>query len=420
MSRDFINIAIDEGEEDANGDWWDSPFGWSEWLSAANSRGPGDTVHLGCDAQFLVDRFTFSKEFIITATGDDTAPFALKCGNIGSRIDPTISEESWWAIGDRPEYHRRTTYRGVNFLTFEGDYYIVEGVRARNYDTAITFINDQTNLMLYNSQFRSCRFGLDFKGGISNGEITGLVGKNVTSSLLIIRGAVTDTRISDISSLNANCEDGESIGIRLLSANNHNVTIADVNIGGQRDHYAGLIPKNPFHDGSNYTPYTQGEALAIEGGTGIVVERFCIWDTTDRLIDCKASAIIRHSGGYFSKRGITVWGDNSVLEYCFVGGTQQTGNTSGTAYLLLGANCSMNYCTARLDSRATNGCILVSKGSTHTIEGGEYLIPASKPFLLAGSEGEGSATVRLIDVVINGQTYNEEVLLTSTGSAWYI
>ncbi|MCG8495472.1 MAG: hypothetical protein MI796_05430 [Enterobacterales bacterium] len=418
MARDFIDIAIDEGAEDANGDWWDSPFGWSEWLAAANSRGPGDTVHLGCDAQFLVDRFTFSKEFEISATGDETGYFALKGGNIGSRIDTTLSEESWWAVGDRPEYFRRTGYKGVKYLTFTGDKYIVEGLRARNYETALTFTQNQTSPKLYNMQFRSCRFGIDFKGSVDDGEFTGLAGKNITSTLLAFRGAVTNTRISDISSLNNNCEDGESIGMRFWSQNNHNVTISDVNIGGQRDHYVGLIPKNPFHDGSEYAPYTQGEALAIEGGTDFVIERFCVWDTTDRLIDCKASAIIRHSGGYFSKRGITVWGDNSRLEYCFVGGAQQTGNTSGTAYLLLGANCVMHYCTARFDLRATSACIQVSRGSIHKIEGGEYLLPETKPFLIAASVGNGAATVELVDVVINGQVYNETVTLASSGDTW--
>ncbi|TKB03903.1 hypothetical protein E5672_07390 [Alteromonas portus] len=418
MGMDFIDISIDEGEVDANGDWWDQPLGWSELLTAINSRGAGDFIHVGCDAQFLVDRYTFSKEFEITATGDETGPLILKMGNIGSRIDSSLSEETWWPIGDRPEYFRRSTYRGVNFFTFQGDRYFLEGFRARNYDTAATFTQPQSGTKIYQSQLRSCRFGFDFKSTVDDCEISGLVSKNVTTSLAIFRGAVTNTRISDISALNANCEDGEAIGIRFLSSENDNVTLSDINIGGQRDHYISLNPKNPYHDGSQYSAYTQGEALAIEGGTNFTIERFIVWDTTDRLIDCKASAVIRHSGGFFCKRGITVWGANSRLEYCFVGGVQQFGNTSGTAFLLLGDSCTLHYCSVRFDSRSTSECISVRKGSTHTIEGGEYVLPATKPFLRAASTGTGIATVELKDVVINGKTYNETVTLNSSGATW--
>ena len=52
------------------------------------------------------------------------------------------------------------------------------------------------------------------------------------------------------------------------------------------------------------------------------------------------------------------------------------------------------------------------------IEGGEYILPATKPFLRAASTGTGTATVELKGVVINGKTYNETVTLNSSGATW--
>lgn len=420
MAIDCIDINLDETPEGNTGDWWDSPLGWDRWLSALNSRGDRDLVHICCDAGRLRDRLTYENTYQITATGSTVDRLYIMCGNIGSRFESSVSQDSWWFVGSRPDPMRRREWQGVNLLEITSDHISIEGVKAKNYADVMEFKTAIQDSALMNCIFQNANFGARFRETVTDMEIDSIVGKNITKSLLMFYKNVTNTTISNITSLNANIEDGEAIGIRLLGGNNQNVKIRDVVIGGQHDHYIAERPKNPYHDGSEYAPYNQGEALAIEGGTGIEIDRFSVFNTTDRLIDCKAQCVIRDSGGSMSKRGITMWSDNSHAINCVVKSSVGVGNTPATAYLLFGTDSTLEDCHAFMLHRRMKCTILVSHGKHIKIIRGEYIQPSDLPFVVAGSDQgiDADTVVELIDVEINGKKYNQTLTFQNPNEEW--
>lgn len=420
MAIDCIDINLDETPEGNTGDWWDSPLGWDRWLTALNSRGDKDLIHICCDAGRLRDRLTYENTYQITAFGSSISRIYVMCGNIGSRFESSVSQDSWWFVGSRPDPMRRQEWEGVNLLEITSDYISIEGIKAKNYADVMEYKSAIQDSALMNCIFQNANYGARFRETVTDMEIDSIVGKNITKSLLMFHKNVTNTTISNITSLNANIEDGEAIGIRFLGGNNQNVKIRDVVIGGQHDHYVGSIPKNPYHDKSEYAPYTQGEALAIEGGAGIEIDRFFVFNTTDRLIDCKAQCVIRDSGGSMSKRGITMWAADSHAINCVVKSSVGVGNTPATAYLLFGNDSTLEDCSAFMLERRFKCTVIVAQAVSIKIIRGEYIQPPDYPFIVSGSGNDavGVTTVELIDVEINGKKYNRTLTFQEPGSEW--
>ena len=420
MGIDFIDISLDKSPVDNTGDNWESPFGWPDWLDSFNRRGDKDMVFLGCDHGYLIDRYTYEKTYSLTASGTELGNLYLGCGNIGSRIEPSVSQNSWWFIGDRPEPMRRQMYNGSILFLITGNYLTLEGVKAKNYQTVFEIQNPLNGCEFLNLAFRNVRFGARFNADVDNIKIDQLVGRNATASLLFFGGSVTNSSITNVTLLNTNVEDGEAIGIRLLGHNNQNVRITDIISGGQHDHYLSATPKNPYHDGSEYSPYTQGEVLAIEGGSGIEIERVIGFNCTDRLIDCKAQCVIRDCGGTIAKRGITMWAEGSHAYNCIVKSTSQFGNTPASAYLVLGNDSSLVDCEAFMLTRGFKATIIVGQAATIRIVRGRYLQPPTGAFLSLGysGAGQGPTTVILEGVEINGKVYNQSINLPTGGAEW--
>lgn len=420
MAIDCIDINLDETPEGNSGDWWDQPLGWRGWLSAFNSREGRDTILLCCDAGYVRDRFVYETTYTLTASGSPGSIMYFACGLIGSRYEPSPSQNAWWFVGSRPDPMRRQQYRGKKLFKIFSDFIHIEGIKARNFDEVMEFPNSLQDSAVINCIFQNASFGMRFRGPVRDVFIDQIVGRNVTKSVMIFHDTVEDTTISNIVAINTNIEDGEAIGIRLLGKNNNNVRIRDVTIGSQYDHYIGAVPKNPYYKGPDYKAYTQGEALAIEGGTGIEIDRFFVFNTTDRLIDCKAQCIIRNSGGTASKRGITMWAADSHAINCVVKSSIGVGNTPATAYLLFGEGSSLVDCSAIMLPRRFKATIIVSQGISIKIERGEYIQPEGRPFLLSGSSvySPDPTFVELVNVNINGRIYNETVRFDNNAEEW--
>lgn len=422
MAIDCVDINLDRTPIDADGGWWNDPLGWENWITAFNRRGDSDHFHIGCDPQRLRDRRTYERTFELTASGSTDGRLYLKCGNIGSRFEPSASQDSWWFIGVRTSPMRRQAYRGVTLFKVTGDRLNLEGIKARDYDTVLDFENAINDSAVLNTVCRNATFGLRFRNSVNDLTLNQIVGRDITASLIRLEGNVTNSSITNITLLNTNVEDGEAIGIRLLGSNNQNVKISDIVCGGQHDHYIGDEPKSPYHDGSEYSPYTQGEVLAIEGGFGIVIERVIGFNCTDRLIDCKAQCEISDSGGVIAKRGITMWADNSIATNCVIKTPTNYGNTPATAYLVLGNNSKLLNCFAHMLTRGNSATIIVGKGANILIKGGEYIQNSENPYLQLGASGSGTGptTVTLENVKINGTIYNTSVTLNTPGDKWFL
>ena len=119
-----------------------------------------------------------------------------------------------------------------------------------------------------------------------------------------------------------------------------------------------------------------------------------------------------------TKRGITMWAPDSHASYCAINGARTFGNTSPSAYLMLGDGSSLNYCSAVMLTRSANATVIVGRGGEYHINGGEYIQPADKAFVQMGYSGSGSSTVHLNNVNVNGKNYTMTLNFNSGGAGW--
>lgn len=375
MAIDCINVELIDTPSGNNGDWWDSPFGLKSLQTAINSRGKNDIVHVGADPQRLKDVF-FGKRVININNGgefetDINKPvyLAVKFGNIGSRLETSMSQDSWWAVGSRPFPARRAdSYLGENFVTITQDCVAVEGLKVKNVKSGI-YTNTPLNfLKIRDVQVTNAERGIHFDDTVYNLTIDGLMIKDCGRESVFLQTNF-DSVIRNVTILNNGCEDGQQAGIRALGLSN-NLLIEDVIVGGTLDTWRGPNPIDPFDKSNPNNPnnYVQGDAIATEQGTNVTIRRVVGYTCCDRIIDCKAdNSIAEYCSGIAAKAGITMWGDNSVIRHCSLKTSRWYGNSGSVGYMTLGENSGIENSELTILDDRVNEAFSFRRGHTNYV-----------------------------------------------------
>jgi len=427
MAFDCIDINIDEPVPEFvegtpnDGDGWDAPLGFLYLPAALRNRGSQDSIFVGCDPQILRDRYVGKTKYQLDNGGEfralENLPVFLQVefGNIGSRLETALSTDSWYFMGSRPfPFRRAGAYDGEDLFTLNADNIQFYGMKCKNVKTGVRCARNSQFIYIRDIRVENAERGIHFDNvTLVSSIIDGGVFKNIARQAIQI-GTNYDCRISNITVLNNNNEDGQQAGIRVLGSS-QNLLIEDVTITSSMDTWVGAEPLDPLgtQDANNSSNYTQGDGVTVESGNNVTIRRVITTFACDRIVDCKAdNSLIEYCGGIASKSAITAWGDNVVVRHCSVKSPQWYGNAGTVGYQMMGDNGLLENCELFMWEDRNNQAVGLRRGDRLVIRNCKFEIPRGSLFLRAVTNNDTSrnsedAIVVVENTVVNGVLINQ-------------
>ena len=303
--------------------------------------------------------------------------FGLQVGE--SEIDTSLDNHSPWIIN-----------APANFILLSADYHRFYSVKLKDSQNLLTLTKDNRGTEIHGAIMSNA--GLINTGGY---RMFDWVLRSLTWIKTTLKALIIPLGSSNVSLQGFDITGSGDIGIA-VKAGHSEIEI----VGGKVINENNLFAENPIpfigvhleQGGEAIVRYVDTQGFSAEGF------RFeCPVDVKGltSTYDCK--------GIHFS--------ETSTARDCMVSWTRRV-QGDGFAYEFE-KDGELNNCGCNLDETSGLGVIVGHAGSTITINGGDYKALAPLPFVYA----RGASTFILNNVTVNGELYNETVVL-SEGESW--
>ena len=342
---------------------------------------PGDSFYIGSDKNLIRDWTPIRDPWRLNLNGNDAGPYSLYFG-----VQKGIAE-----IDTNLENHSPYIVNNDNTL-FEvsGDYHRIFGLKIKDSSTAISMTGEVEGITIQNAVLINTP--LVDTGGF---RMLGWVLRNLTfigviAKMLDVPLASNNVSLQDI---NSTGEGDCGLTVRAGHIEVEVIALTIDNTYHQFDESKTLYHGVVFESGA--------EAIVryntINGFSGNAFKFYCEADVKGLTTD-KCGA-----GIYF--------GEYATARDCMVTFLRQLQGDSYAYYFE--KDGELNNCGCNLDETGGLGVVVLSEGSTVTINGGDYQLKLPLPFATA----LGNSTIILNNVTINGVLYNETINFLK-GESW--
>lgn len=342
---------------------------------------PGDSFYIGSDKNLIRDWTPIRDPWRLNLKGNDAGPYSIYFG-----VQKGIAE-----IDTNLENHSPYIVNNDNTL-FEvsGDYHRIFGLKIKDSSTAISMTGEAEGITIQNAVLINTP--LVDTGGF---RMLGWVLRNLTfigviAKMLDVPLASNNVSLQDI---NSTGEGDCGLTVRAGHIEVEVIALTIDNTYHQFDESKTLYHGVVFESGAEATVRYN----TINGFSGNAFKFYCEADVKGLTTD-KCGA-----GIYF--------GEYATARDCMVTFLRQLQGDSYAYYFE--KDGELNNCGCNLDETGGLGVVVLSEGSTVTINGGDYQLRLPLPFATA----LGNSTIILNNVTINGVLYNETINF-SKGESW--
>jgi len=303
--------------------------------------------------------------------------FGLQVGE--SEIDTSLDNHSPWIIN-----------APANFILLSADYHRFYSVKLKDSQNLLTLTKDNRGTEIHGAIMSNA--GLINTGGY---RMFDWVLRSLTWIKTTLKALIIPLGSSNISLQGFDITGSGDIGIA-VRAGHSEIEI----VGGKIVNENNLFAENP-------TPFI---GVHLEQGGEAIVRYVETQGFSDEGFRFECPVDVKGLTSSYDCKGIH-FSETSTARDCMVSWTRRI-QGDGFAYEFE-KDGELNNCGCNLDETSGLGVIVGHAGSTITINGGDYKALAPLPFVYA----RGACTFILNNVTVNGELYNETVVL-SEGESW--
>ena len=303
--------------------------------------------------------------------------FGLQVGE--SEIDTSLDNHSPWIINAPAE-----------FILLSADYHRFYSVKLKDSQNFLTLTKDNRGTEIHGAILSNAGL-IDTRGY----RMFDWVLRSLTFIKTLLKALDIPIGSSNVSMQGFDITGSGDIGIA-VRAGHSEIEI----VGGKIINENNLFAENP-------TPFI---GVHLEQGSKAVVRYVETQGFSDEGFRFECPVDVKGLTSSYDCKGIH-FSETSTARDCMVSWTRRV-QGDGFAYEFK-KDGELNNCGCNLDETSGLGVIVGHAGSTITINGGDYKALAPLPFVYA----RGASTFILNNVTVNGELYNETVVL-SEGESW--
>jgi len=303
--------------------------------------------------------------------------FGLQVGE--SDIDISLDNHSPWII-NAPE----------NFILLSANYHRFYSVKLKDSQNLLTLTKDNRGTEIHGAIMSNA--GLINTGGY---RMFDWVLRGLTFIKTLLKALDIPIGSSNVSMQGFDINGSGDIGIAVRAGH------SEIEIVGGK-----VVNENNLF-AENATPFI---GIHLEQGSKAIVRYVDTQGFSDEGFRFECPVDVKGLTSSYDCKGI-YFSETSTARDCMVSWTRRV-QGDGFAYEFE-KDGELNNCGCNLDETSGLGVIVGHDGSTITINGGDYKALAPLPFVYA----RGDCTFILNNVTVNGELYNETVVLTE-GESW--
>ena len=303
--------------------------------------------------------------------------FGLQVGE--SEIDTSLDNHSPWIINAPAE-----------FILLSADYHRFYSVKLKDSQNFLTLTKDNRGTEIHGAILSNAGL-IDTRGY----RMFDWVLRSLTFIKTLLKALDIPIGSSNVSMQGFDITGSGDIGVAVRAGH------SEIEIVGGK-----VINENNLF-AENATPFI---GVHLEQGSKAVVRYVDTQGFSDEGFRFECPVDVKGLTSSYDCKGIH-FSETSTARDCMVSWTRRV-QGDGFAYEFE-KDGELNNCGCNLDETSGLGVIVGHAGSTITINGGDYKALAPLPFVYA----RGSCTFILNNVTVNGELYNETVVLTE-GESW--
>lgn len=357
-------------------------YGESEEDDIPNYRiDPGDNFYIGSDKNVVRDWTPASTPWRLDIAGNESGPYSLYFGvqKGMADIDTTLENHAPYIIN-----HTKTLFE------ISASYHRFFGLKIKNSVTPIKLTGEVEGITIQNAVLIDTPL-IDTGGYRMFGWVLRTITFiGVVAKMLNIPLASSNVSLQDIHAT------GEGDCGLTVEAGHSDVEVIALTID------------NEYHQFDEDKTLYHGVVFESGGEATVRYNTINGFSGNAFKFDCRANV----KGLVTDKCGAGIYfGEYATARDCMVTFLRQIEGDSYAYYFA--KNGELNNCGCNLDETGGLGVVVLSEGSTVSVNGGDYQLKLPLPFVTA----LGNSTIVLNNVTVNGVLYNETIEMAK-GESW--